>query len=128
MRLDTACASLSDKLTDLANRIAVLPARSWSGLAAKASTIKAAIDEETGAIEDGHCALMVVPSLVDDIARLTGGAMPAQSVGITSLLVSAPRLSRTDRFEASIKSMAFYRCSQFEAHPRAKDRGRSNAR
>jgi hypothetical protein len=48
VRLDTARASLSDKLTETADRIALCPARSWAGLAAKASTVKAAIDEESG--------------------------------------------------------------------------------
>ena len=70
-----ACASLCDKLTELAERIAVRPSRSWPGLVAKAGVIKAAISEESGALEDGHCALMVVPSLLDDIApvaRLLG--------------------------------------------------------
>jgi hypothetical protein len=71
-RLDTACESLSDKLTEVADRIAVRPARLWSGLVAKAGVINAAINEETGALEDGHCALMIVPSLLEDILRLTG--------------------------------------------------------
>jgi hypothetical protein len=69
-RLDTACASLSDKLTEVADRIAVRPAQSWSGLVAKADVVKAAIDAETG--------------LVNDIANPAGGSLP--SANQTSML------------------------------------------
>jgi len=45
-RLSEVCSNLSDKLTELVDRIGVRPSRSWSGLVAKAGVIKTAISEE----------------------------------------------------------------------------------
>jgi len=45
-------------------------------VAAKASTIEAALALESGVMEDGHSVLVVIPSLIDDIQKLAS-TMPA---------------------------------------------------
>jgi hypothetical protein len=84
-RLNALSDSLYEQVKELTGEVAGISAGSWAGIAAKASTIQSALKLESGVIEDGHPVLDVVPGLVDDIARLTGG-MPARA-GVASVEV-----------------------------------------
>jgi hypothetical protein len=61
----------------MAQQIAGIPAHSWAGIAAKAACVARAIDQVAEALEEGHCVLVIVPGMMDDILRLTGGDVPA---------------------------------------------------
>ncbi len=57
-----------DKMATLAQEIAERPAHSWHRIAAKAACVKRAVNQVAEALEDGHCILVIVPGMVDDIA------------------------------------------------------------
>jgi hypothetical protein len=73
---------ISDQIYDnvivMAQQIAGIPAHSWAGIAAKAACVARAIDQVAEALEEGHCVLVIVPGMMDDILRLTGGDVPAR--------------------------------------------------
>jgi hypothetical protein len=69
----TVSGKLWDKMEGLAGEIAENPARSWAGVAAKAACVKYAVDQVAEALEDGHCILVIVPGMMNDILRLAGG-------------------------------------------------------
>jgi hypothetical protein len=77
---------------ELAGEIAEFPSHSWAGVAAKATTLKAVLDTKySGALEDGgHCVIAVIPSLIDDIARLSSGApaRPGMQAPISVVLLA----------------------------------------
>jgi hypothetical protein len=61
-------------MRSLALEIAERPALSWAGVAAKAACVKQAVDQVAEALEDGHCILVIVPGMMDDILGLASGA------------------------------------------------------